>query len=372
MGFDTLAIEASCSAAERLNGFVLHGAGDLSSGLAGLGSVMWNVEEFVETLKWLRAHNESVADERKVSFVGVDIFHTSRSRSAVLSYLSKVAPRYAAAAARVFGDVAVAEARGWLLAHEGLGEGDFSALQDLQAAFQQEEQVMVVRSSREAYQHALMHLEIIRQWMIANGAGDGGELTRALPRMAGLNNYTRSLYLAENLLRIIRSRPEARIVLWAHNFHVGVGFEHVPGETMPNMGWHLRRSLGEHYYACALELNQGEYLSREWAVPGKTLGELTHASVGPAPHGSLPWLLALIGEPAFMLDFSSILAESDVGRWSRTPQLTYCLGWAHNDPPIMTRIVPATNFDGLIFVRTTTPTTPTAHAMDMVARGAGH
>jgi erythromycin esterase len=322
-GFSTLAIEASSSAAELVNDFVLHGRGDRETVLTGLGSVMWDVEELAEVLDWLRDHNRHAA--HPVGFVGLDIWNTAVARK-----------RLAAPSTRaVLERVAASEARGMLLAREHLGE---DLLDDLP------------RGSRQ-----------IVQWVRANltaGIPDGAPLS-LLPRTPGLNNQVRSVFMAQNLVRhLVRSR--AKVVVWAHLYHLGDG----------RMGRYLRRYLGRRYHVFAMEAGRGRYLSRR-LLPGRSLGDLYVADLPELRARSLPWYLCRTGLPELTVDLRA--APPAVDPWLATPRRYHSVSWLYDESlPGYAESAVRDLADGLIFVADTSPTTPTRGALDTVARGAAH
>jgi erythromycin esterase len=369
LGFNVLALEASFATTRLVNDYVTRGEGDRDCVLTGMGSVMWDVLEFGDVVDWLKSYNRSVADERKVQFLGVDIFHTRAGREQVLAWLRRVAPYRVASAESVFQAIGAAEARGLLVAHEALHEGIATGLGELIDALRTERHALLERTSVSEYEGSVRQLEVILQWVEAYGVG-GTPSTRQ--RGTGLNNYTRSLSMADNLVHYIkRVKPDARIALWAHNFHVSVGFHDAMYGMVPNFGQRLRDTFGTGYYALGLELNRGEYLCREWGTHGRTLGDLKVARISPSSPGWLPWQLARAGRQ-FILDLRASAARGDVASWLELPHTTFCAGWAQSDPTLTTQVVLARQYDGILFIENTSATTPTANAISTVARRASH
>jgi erythromycin esterase len=370
MGFNVLAIEGSFAATRLVNDYVLGAQGDLSAVLTAIGSVMWDVVEFGEVLDWLRRYNRSVGHEQRVRFLGIDIFHTRLSREHLLTWLQRVAPHRVTTAESLFQAIATAELSGLLLAHKILDEAIAARLRELSDGLRAEKHALIERSSDTEYDGAMRRLEVILQWVRAYGYGGA---TPPLLGATGLNNYARSVFMADNLVDyVIRISPDAKVAVWAHNLHISVGFLH--DETrgaVPNFGQRLRETFGNGYYALGLELNRGEYLCREWAQPGRTLGDLKIGRISPASVGWLPWRLARVGRQ-FLLELRSLAARDDMAAWLSSPQTMFCAGWAHSDPTLTTRVILQRQYDGILFVESTSPTTPTANAITTVARRESH
>ena len=369
LGFNVLAVEASFAATRLVNDYVVKGLGERDSVLTGIGSVMWDVVEFGETLDWLRDYNRTVENERRVQFLGLDIFHTRLGREQVLAWLVRVAPHHVTDAAPLFQTIAAAEANGLLVAHETLSPATAYGLSDLMDALETQKQVLVAHSSLEEYAEASRQLEVILQWVEAYGFGR--RAAAASPRL-GLNNYARSRFMADNLIHYIQAiSPDARVALWAHSLHVSVGFHDATVGLVSNLGKRLRDTFGSRYYALGLESNRGEYLCREWAQRGRTLGDLEVGTIFPASQGWLPWQLARVGQQ-FILDLRGSAAVGDSHPWLDLTHTMFCAGWANSDPTLTTQVVLKSQYDGILFIENTSATTPTGNAIETVARRASH
>lgn len=348
-GFTAIAIEGSYGAAESIDAYVAGGPGDPGSLLRELGSVMWCVEEFAEVLVWLRAHNGSVAEDRRVRFWGLDPKGTRAGRQRVLAHLRAVWPAdEVAMAERLFTEIAEAEALGPLQARERVTP---------------ELELRMLRLSRRlanAPVEIRRHAEVLTQWVASNASQDAaGVVTepQVHPRPAA-TFLARSAYLAENLAgHLDRSTPGTKVAVWAHTFHLCVGFrDPATGEALPNMGHHLRRRFGDGYYSLAFELGGGRYLGQRWTAD-VTPGELAVASVPPPPAGSIPSYLAAGRD--VMLDLRQAPRPPVVAEWLDAPQLAHSLGWYHSDPPLYyARTVLAEAYDGVVLIDDTSPTTP--------------
>ena len=103
MAFTGFAMEAAHVNCKAINDYVLKGddsedpAAVVRSNLAGI----WQTQEVLELVKWIRRYNKSVPKERKVKFYGFDVQMPNRAAEAVISYLKRVAPDYEATARRI-------------------------------------------------------------------------------------------------------------------------------------------------------------------------------------------------------------------------------------------------------------------------------
>jgi erythromycin esterase-like protein/predicted phosphoribosyltransferase len=97
-GFAAVTVEADWPDAYRVNSYV-RGVGDDVDATEALADFrrfptwMWRNTDVVAFIEWLRAHNETrSAGDRKVGFYGLDLYSLRASMKAVLRYLEKVDP----------------------------------------------------------------------------------------------------------------------------------------------------------------------------------------------------------------------------------------------------------------------------------------
>ncbi len=100
-GFTAVAVEADWPDAYRVNRYV-RGSGvdaDAEQSLAGFRRYpqwMWRNADVLDFVGWLRSHNESVGDDaRRVGFYGMDLYSLHSSMEAVIRYLRVVDPEAA-------------------------------------------------------------------------------------------------------------------------------------------------------------------------------------------------------------------------------------------------------------------------------------
>ena len=102
-GFSAVAVEADWPDAYRVNRYV-RGMSDDRDSVEALGDFgrfptwMWRNTDVVDFVSWLRAHNDTQPPERRVGFYGIDLYSLRASMEAVLAYLAKVDPAGAARA----------------------------------------------------------------------------------------------------------------------------------------------------------------------------------------------------------------------------------------------------------------------------------
>jgi erythromycin esterase-like protein len=102
-GFNAVAVEADWPDAYGVNRYV-RGDSDASdaaealSGFRRFPTWMWRNADVLDFVGWLRAHNEGLPAASRVGFYGLDLYSLNASIEAVLGYLDKVDPDAAARA----------------------------------------------------------------------------------------------------------------------------------------------------------------------------------------------------------------------------------------------------------------------------------
>ena len=341
MGFTLFAMEESMSCAERINEYVLHGKGDPEALLDGMGAwFIWDTEEVLALVKWMRNHNQDPATKKKVRFHGIDISGSKIGLVNVLDYLERTDPEGAALfrgkpdALALFSDVM------WPQTVENYGSlspEELNALTSryagLLARFEERRTEYVSRSSPEEYEW------LRRQALVTSRANDMfTTFQRGTFKQAG---DIRERAMADNIRWILKRAGEGeRLVVWAHNFHVTrcAADLYMP-QRPPVMG----------------ATSAIAYLSEELGDDLVSIGfsfERRDTPAGPLPQAgaeTVDGVLARVGLPCFILDLRS------------APK-----GWAGQKLRMRGEgdvdLVPADAFDALFFVDRITKTVPTRGA----------
>jgi erythromycin esterase-like protein/predicted phosphoribosyltransferase len=228
-GFTAVAVEADWPDADRVNRYVRGVSGDLDavralSDFQRFPTWMWRNTEVVELVRWLRAHNDRRPKEAvRVGFYGLDLYSLHASMRAVLEYLDRV------------DRVAADRARARYACFDHFGDDTqvygFAAGTGLARSCQEEVVTQLVELSRR---RAAVPPR-------GDGATDRDELFTVEQNARLVKNaeaYYRSMFLEEvsswNLrdrhmtetldtlaAHLSRGGLPAKIVVWAHNSHLG-------------------------------------------------------------------------------------------------------------------------------------------------------
>jgi erythromycin esterase-like protein len=226
-GFSAIAVEADWPDTYRVNRYV-QGRGtdtDASQSLDGFKRFpqwMWRNADVLEFIGWLRDHNDAMRIPRKVGFYGLDLYSLHASMDAVLSYLRKVDPEAAQRAERRYAcfdhfgdspqDYGYAATAGLAPSCENQVIAQLVELRNSAARYATLDGRMAADDLFFAEQNARIVLNAERYYRAMFGK-----------RAASWN--MRDQHMAATLDALVAflefDRREPKIVVWAHNSHLG-------------------------------------------------------------------------------------------------------------------------------------------------------
>jgi len=226
-GFAGVAVEADWPDAYRVNRYV-RGAGTDEDAVEALGDFerfpmwMWRNADVLDFIGWLRAYNDTQPADLRAGFYGLDLYSLRASIQAVLAYLSNVDPE-AARRARIrygcfdqFGDelqqYGYAASFGLTTTCEREVLAQLVDLQRQRATYASRDG----RVAEEDFFFASQNARLVKD-------AEAYYRTMFVGRVDSWN--LRDQHMTQTVKELIafleRRRPGARLVLWAHNSHLG-------------------------------------------------------------------------------------------------------------------------------------------------------
>jgi len=305
-GFNAVAVEADWPDAHRVNRFV-RGVGTDSDGVEALSGFerfpqwMWRNADVLDFIGWLREHNdEQVFADRKCGFYGLDLYSLHASIEAVLGYLSKVDPE---AAKRARHHYSCFEHFGKDITRYGYAAG-FRLTPSCEEA--------VVKNLVDLRRKAMDYLQ--RDGQVAADAYFCAEQNALVVRNA--EEYYRNMFrrevsswnlrdshMMESLVRLTNhlGRPDApaKVIVWAHNSHLGDARATQMGERGElNLGQLAREHFGEQAVSIGFTTYDGTVTAAsDWDGPAE------RKNVRPAHFESYESLFHEVDVPNFSLNF---------------------------------------------------------------------
>ncbi|HUB53621.1 MAG TPA: erythromycin esterase family protein [Mycobacterium sp.] len=373
-GFCAVAAEADWPDAYRVNRYVRGQGTDVTAvaalrGFERFPSWMWRntaVRDFVE---WLRANNRRSGSQhrRQVGFYGLDLYSLHRSMEEVVSYLEKIDP------------VAAARARDRYACFDHASSADDGQAYGFRAAFgaglscETEAIDQLVDIQRNALRYArrdglLAEDELFYAEQNARVVRDAERYYRAMfgGRVTSWNlrdqHMAKTLQaLLDHLDRYDESTP-ARIVVWAHNSHVGdARATEVGTDGQLTLGQLARERYREDCRLIGFSTYTGTVTAAsEWG------GVAERKVVRPALPGSVEELFHETGNPAFAVaSDSAAAAVLDVVRLGRAIGVIYLPATERQSHYYHVR--PADQFDAMIHIENTQALEPLEVTSEWIA-----
>jgi erythromycin esterase-like protein len=227
-GFNVVAVEADWPDSYRVNRFV-RGRGndataiDALAGFQRFPTWMWRNADVLDFVGWLRSHNDPITSGTcKVGFYGLDLYSLHASMAAVIGYLDKVDPeaakraRHRYACFDLYGDDPQAYG--------------FAAGLQLGQTCENEVITQLVDLRRHAAEYAMRDGRIAEDDYFyteqnARLVRDAEHYYRTMYRGEVSSWNLRDRHMAETLDALVeffeRNATVAKVVVWAHNSHLG-------------------------------------------------------------------------------------------------------------------------------------------------------
>jgi erythromycin esterase len=159
--------------------------------------------------------------------------------------------------------------------------------------------------------------------------------------------------MAVNVRWLLEERfPDEKIVLWAHNGHVGTA----PYSGIESQGSYLRAWYGAQMVVLGLASYQGDVRARRMAKSDGRLGPYLTLPLAPARPASVEGLFHATGLSRFVLDFRRIPRDSALARWLHQPRLHRSIGDGYDpdaDDAYQAVRLPKL-YDGMVFIAQST------------------
>ena len=301
-GFDAVAVEADWPDAYRVNRYVRGQGNDDSAteALAGFERFpqwMWRNTAVVDFVEWLAAFNDSRSAAGRVGFYGLDLYSLYRSADAVIRYLDEVDPEAGRRARARYGcfDHSLGNPQDYGY-EAGLGLREDCSEQAVQ-------QLVELEHGAAEYLRRDGLVASDEQFFAEQNAqvvANAEEYYRAMftGRMNTWNLRDRHMSgTLTELRRHLRKQGRAgRIVVWAHNSHIGdarATSMGVRGEL--NVGQIIRETVGSDAVLIGFTTFEGTVAAAsDWDSP------VEMKSVRPAIEGSVEQLFHQLGGDLFL------------------------------------------------------------------------
>lgn len=342
MDFNHIAIEDSFYGTIAIDGYI-KGA-DISpvEALRNTGGwYLWDTEEMLSFVQWLRSHNDGVAEERKVSYTGIDIQDPWPGIRILSGYFKKYDPEFSEimeSRSQVF---EVFDKPIWFQIRYAYSKLTLEQKQAVKETLDEAAERLESRQERFVHaggEKAFLDMVLVVRHLLKSHAFFL-ELETAERGDVGLREKS----MFANIVRIRESKgPEAKIIIWVHNAHAAkcpVVFLNTgtpETATLELMGTMLKRKYGDELKSLGMaSLGVGKRdLDPEEGAAGEPV--------------ILDHVLSESGMDLCFLDFHKLIPGDEEKNLLKSPwKLTADMGG-------FLFLVPAEAFDGLFFIKYTT------------------
>jgi erythromycin esterase len=309
MGFNILAIESPMFQTDFINGYIAKGEGDPKKYLANL-TPAFDTEEFLTMINWMRKINES--RKEKLLFTGIDMTEYDMPLKNLTDFARNDQQL------RQFVDSLQLV----------LNNSRFESQNHLSLAIRKCDQILSNLEERKnnKLNTLIQNVRVIKQCFDFYLNGPSSEI--------------RDKYMAENLSWILENNPNSKIVLWAHNGHIS--------KQRGGMGNYISNKYSDQYYSIGFLTNKGKYTG------GRQNFISTDNKLVKSKPGSFEFNFGKTKIPYFFLDLNSIDHNNPNSQWLNQRLFQRIIGGNANDYQFYPCVLKE-NFDGIIFIDSTTP-----------------
>ena len=340
MGFTAFAIEASMPASFKVNEHVQAGTGNPDERLEGLGFWVWNTQEVLNQIRWMRDYNQ--AQNQNVGFYGFDMQYPKMAMEVVVDFIDEVDPDTVATVQNHYScyrTYVLSESRDYENAADSTLQRCREGVEAVSQLLDEERNVYTSRAGERRFSFVRQHARVVAQ-------------SERSDRLNRGNNHenVRDSAMARNVQWLLDYLgPDSKIVLWAHNAHVSEA-----GVQYTSMGTHLDESLGENLASIGFSFLEGRANAVDRGIEAVNVPTPANSS----PTSYYEYYFASADASPFLLDLRLAQKGTDESGWLYGPKQLRSIGAVY-DPDHPKRYFYETNlvseFDAMIYIEQSTP-----------------
>jgi erythromycin esterase-like protein len=309
-GFNVIALEADWPDAAALDRYVRQRPGPQAKLEARevpfrrFPTWMWRNKEMQDLVHWLRDYNADLPTGQRAGIYGLDLYSMGRSMHAVIEYLERVDPEKARVARKRYGclepwleDPSMYGLATMKQLFESCEKHVIKMLQDLLAKRLQYSTMM---QDGEEFHSAEQN---------ANVVVDAEEYYRAMYYNSALSWNLRDTHMFETLERLLNFKKNAKVIVWAHNSHLGDARYTSMGRIREeiNLGQLCRQNFGDEVAIVGCGTHTGTVAAaHEWD------GNMNVMNVNPSRKDSYEWVAHEVGMESFLLDLRNGVCDKEL------------------------------------------------------------
>ena len=327
MNVKSIVIEADFSGTLKINDFILYGKGDPKDALLSMKMALYNNQEFLDMVIWLRNYNSMQGQENKVHFYGCDMQTPTLISNSLLNGSIKTLQPIS------------------LLCKDGLRLLFLTKNQDLK-----KNDIILLQKTRDE----LATLKIIDGGMAKVEVQAIKTIIQAINLRLNIRNSAslRDEYMAKNCEWLYDFHEKSNMIIWAHNLHINKVnsiFKHKP------MGQYLKEKYADEYYALGFGFGSGTIRASDFTDNFKSkIFDLQKV----IEKNSSDYIFSQSSLPNFIIDFKSAISNQEMNNFLTKKVHSRTIGFAINPANKSVQkdiFMPLLSlYDGILFIRNTT------------------
>jgi erythromycin esterase len=244
-------IEANFAACYDINKYVLTGEGDAKEALSRNGYWVWQSQEVLDLIEWMKNYNKGKSAGQMIQFYGYDM----QDATSCVIWLDKYLSKYITNFDKSLLPEKIEENK------IALGKLDDKALDEMQVRnlnklkqledYVLKNKIELFKKDSTDFKFATQTIAVLRQ-----------KLNYFREQDFNTAYSYRDSSMTENIKWIRESNNNGKIMLWAHNGHIGKGSFSDDFKSGNWMGTHLNKLYGERYYNIGFSFSEGGFVSQ--------------------------------------------------------------------------------------------------------------
>jgi erythromycin esterase len=244
-------IEANFAACYDINKYVLTGEGNAKEALSKNGYWVWKSQEVLDLIEWMKNYNKGKTSNQKIKFYGYDMQDATSCVVWLDNYLSNNSPGFN----KNLLPEKIEENKTSLkeLDDKGLDEMQKTNLNKLKKLeeFVLSKRIELFKKDSTDYKFAKQTIAVLRQ-----------KLNYFREQDFNTAYSYRDSSMTQNIKWIRENNNNGKIMLWAHNGHIGKGSFSDDFKSGNWMGTHLNNLYGKKYYNIGFSFSEGGFVSQ--------------------------------------------------------------------------------------------------------------
>jgi erythromycin esterase len=244
-------IEANFAACYDINKYVLTGEGNAKEALSRNGYWVWQSQEVLDLIEWMKNYNNGKSPDQMIQFYGYDMQDATSCVIWLDKYLSKYITNFDKSllpekieenkiALRNLDDKALDE----------MQERNLNKLKQLED-YVLNNKIELFKKDSTDFKFATQTIAVLRQ-----------KLNYFREQDFNTAYSYRDSSMTQNIKWIRESNNNDKIMLWAHNGHIGKGTFSDDFKSGNWMGTHLNKLYGEKYYNIGFSFSEGGFVAQ--------------------------------------------------------------------------------------------------------------